>query len=55
VDDAGAQHAAHAGEIPDMMQESVDERSAYDSGAGVYDEACRLVDDSEVRILMDDT
>lgn len=51
VDDPRAQIAAHAGESPEMVQKSVDERAGFAAGARVDDEAGGLVDGDQVVIF----
>src|SRR5690349_16850500 len=58
MNDAGPDFAAHGRQTSKVMQESVDECSTIalivrSTGAGVDHHSCRLVDDGEVVILVD--
>jgi hypothetical protein len=54
VDDAGAQLAADAGQIGAVGEQGVDQGAARVSGRRMDDQAGRLVDDDQVRILVED-
>jgi hypothetical protein len=59
VDDAGAEVSADAGELVEVVEESVDEGAVVagvvgDAGAGVDHHACGLVDDGEVLVFVED-
>ena len=53
VDDAGAQFAADAAQVVEVVQERVDERAVLVAGGGVNDHAAGLQDDGEVIILIE--
>ena len=52
--DAGPQLAADAAQVGDVMQQRVDQRARRVAGAGVHDHARRLVDDDDIRVLVQD-
>ena len=59
MDDAGPQVAADRGELREMMQQGIDQRSAIArvvgrSRAGMHHHACGLVDDGEVVVFVND-
>ena len=54
VDDAGAQHAADAGEIGAVREDRVDERAGRVAGRRMHRHAGRLVDDEHVGVLEQD-
>lgn len=54
VNDAGAGLSADAGEVVAVMKEGVDEGAVGVTRGGVDDEAGGLVDDEDVRVLVED-
>ncbi len=52
--DARSLLASDAAESPDVMQQRVHHRAAGVARGGMYDHARRLVDDDEVRIVVQD-
>ena len=52
--DAGAQLAADAAEIGDVMEQRVDQRARVVPGARMHHHAGRLVDDDDVGVLVED-
>lgn len=55
VDDAGPAHAADPGQAhPAMRDQPIDEGAVLVPRRRVHDEPCRLVDDDEILVLMDD-
>src|SRR5215468_6021878 len=53
MNDAGAELAADAAQIRNVVEESVDERSRRVAGSRMHHHAGWLVDDNDVRILME--
>ena len=54
VDDAGAELAADAGEVADVVEQGVDEGARAVAGRGMHDDARRLVDRDQVLVLVED-
>src|SRR5579859_4743729 len=59
MNDAGTELAANTGELPESMNEGIDQRPAISvvvrcAGAGVHHHARRFVDDREVVVLVND-
>ena len=54
VHDAGTQHAADAGQVGTVVEQRVHQRTARVSGRRVDHQAGRLVDDDQVRVLVQD-
>ena len=55
VNDAGAFHTANAGQaLAAVKQERIDQRAGRVAGAWMHHQTCRLVDDDEVGVLVQD-
>ena len=54
MDDAGAQLAADAAQVVDVVEQGVDQRAVGVARGRVDDHARRLVDDDDVGVLVDD-
>ena len=52
MDDPGAEHTTDAGKARDVVEERVHERSSCVTRCRMDDEACRLVEDEEVTVLV---
>ena len=54
MDDARPSFAADAAQVVDVVQQCVDESAARVPGRGMDDHSCRLVDDDDIGILIQD-
>ena len=54
VHDAGAEFTADAAQVAHMVQKRIDESAVRVAGGRMHDHARRLVDDDEIRVVVDD-